>query len=1283
METIFTTDYYKIGIWVILGLTFAAYIGLMILWNKKYVPYRRARGQATPQFGTATKRITDFAFKEDPRSIAPKKAPKLAKKLLTLKTINWTLLGLTLLFVGINRLDMAWIPLTVLIIVIAVQTSGPLKQRDKILQRMYAVAASSFGYGKQGELNPWAFVRIKKWEGLTQPSETHLSIPANWDASSYARRDGLEAHFNTTVTDSNSWIYEWKTADGVVIARPISHLPERADYPGSEKHPWHVIPMGVGAEGEVTVDLTSTPHMLVCGTTGSGKALALTTPVLTTKGWKTIGTIQTGDVLYRTDGKTTTITHLHPIITPQKAYKVTFKSGESITVDAEHLWETVTKKTLLSEKENHKETALVPQEKAFTILQEYYNAENEDTISIPELKHLLNLKTSSALYRVAKQVGEAELVQKTAVINYTQEPVSQKQKFVTVNKEEFISLYNNRNIIPTKTKPLTAYNYEKLAEYARETRSTDTVTLENIQEYVNATPATKKWLQKNLDLTLPAPQMLQKAVQKAEKATDLFPTKIFTLDTATEEITYEDVANIMPMVPADEVKQKFYYLTTKAQTRKIVVKETTRKFSDKPKIIQTAPVPHYPKKLILRAVLERSGYYPEAGAQLDPGAQIRSTEEILNTFTSQTHLYKGDTLHSPNHYIKTAKPLSGDPTIHLPVKPYTLGAYLGDGYTSSGRICGEDIEVFQNIQAEGYKVQNITTRSGSVKDFYEYTFVDLGKNLKDLGVSYGSRTFVHADGPVKHIPDVYLRTTEENRRQLLRGLLDTDGSVKSDGRLVFSNTNEKIIESVTTLIASLGYTVEVENGATVKSDNKRIYHVIFHASPKDELFGLTRKNIKHTQRFKGNVTDHLSTAHKIVHIEEVTPEPMRCISVDAEDRLFLVGRTLVPTHNSVLQRNLIFHCIQHNDMWRFLGVDVKRVELKPFAKYKQTVLGIGTNLEDGVEIVRYAKEVMESRYEEMEERGVNHFKDLLDENGKPPYAIMLMVDEAYMFMATEGAKTDEGKMRDQLHGDAGVMLGEIARLGRASGVHLVLATQRPDATVIKGELKANLDIRIAAGRLDATPSSMVLDSGAATQLPGHIKGRGIVRFGGHQEQFQGYFAPQEWIDQWLEQHPGVEPTVVPKKRASSPVEQDEVNTELEELASHYNFDDGKIDVQGTTVETQVTSVPEEFETTDPDMLDLSPEPVPAPVVEPTNPDKVAEDYFASLGLSDLGVTPVQEENPPAPATVTPPPVESTPTGFPSLPTVPSRPTLPSLPPRPTLNSSSNSGKPFPGLPPKP
>src|SRR5699024_12048634 len=59
---------------------------------------------------------------------------------------------------------------------------------------------------------------------------------------------------------------------------------------------------------------------------------------------------------------------------------------------------------------------------------------------------------------------------------------------------------------------------------------------------------------------------------------------------------------------------------------------------------------------------------------------------------------------------------------------------------------------------------------------------------------------------------------------------------------------------------------------------------------------------------------------------------------------------------------------------------------------------------------------------------------------------------------------DEGKAEDELRGEASMIIGSIARLGRAAGVPLILATQRPDAKLIPGETKENLHVRINCGQ---------------------------------------------------------------------------------------------------------------------------------------------------------------------------------------------------------------------------
>lgn len=112
--------------------------------------------------------------------------------------------------------------------------------------------------------------------------------------------------------------------------------------------------------------------------------------------------------------------------------------------------------------------------------------------------------------------------------------------------------------------------------------------------------------------------------------------------------------------------------------------------------------------------------------------------------------------------------------------------------------------------------------------------------------------------------------------------------------------------------------------------------------------------------------------------------------------------------------------------------------------------------------------------------------------------------------------TDEGKADDELKGEAAMILSSIARLGRAAGVHLVIATQRPDATVISGEAKANLGVRINCGRTDSTASNMILGTGDGMRVRANPRGRLYLRIYGNGDHGQGFFAPASWIDEYLQ-----------------------------------------------------------------------------------------------------------------------------------------------------------------------
>ena len=109
-----------------------------------------------------------------------------------------------------------------------------------------------------------------------------------------------------------------------------------------DHHPM-VVGLGKDVEGRVLVaNLSKMPHLLIAGATGSGKALALDTPIPTPRGWTTMGEVQPGDEVFDESGLPCTVTAATLVMMGRPCYEVEFSDGTVIVADAEHLWRTST-----------------------------------------------------------------------------------------------------------------------------------------------------------------------------------------------------------------------------------------------------------------------------------------------------------------------------------------------------------------------------------------------------------------------------------------------------------------------------------------------------------------------------------------------------------------------------------------------------------------------------------------------------------------------------------------------------------------------------------------------------------------------------------------------------------------------------------------------------------------------------------------------------------------------------------------------------------------------------
>ena len=337
-------------------------------------------------------------------------------------------------------------------------------------------------------------------------------------------------------------------------------------------------------------------------------------------------------------------------------------------------------------------------------------------------------------------------------------------------------------------------------------------------------------------------------------------------------------------------------------------------------------------------------------------AAVRTTEDIANSVRCPTKDAR------INHSVTNTEAVQL-PERELLVPPYTMGAWLGDGTSASAQITSADPEIIARIEGEGLHVVasekaalrysiKLPTEVVEAKDCVVCgkQFVPFPLNVRTCGQSCGGKArFMSAPvaapkcidcgkvttglhrcqacrssiGTVqarlrtigvlgdKHVPIDYLRGSETQRRALLAGLLDTDGTVTGGGSVQFAVTNERLVRGVRELIVSLGYRVQMSTKRVRgRSETSSTAFTLTFATD-DVVFGLHRKQILHKERRAAGSTVR-SGSRFIVDVRRVDSVPVRCVEVDNADHLYLASESMIPTHNSTLSMDFMRSCsIKH------------------------------------------------------------------------------------------------------------------------------------------------------------------------------------------------------------------------------------------------------------------------------------------------------------------------------------------------------------------------------------
>lgn len=225
--------------------------------------------------------------------------------------------------------------------------------------------------------------------------------------------------------------------------------------------------------------------------------------------------------------------------------------------------------------------------------------------------------------------------------------------------------------------------------------------------------------------------------------------------------------------------------------------------------------------------------------------------------------------------IQAQRPLQL-PDADLPVPPYVLGLWLGDGHSRCGIITKgeEDIPYLRSrVEALGFK----TTTLANPQTF---GILKLKVLLREIGVLEN-----------KHIPQQYLRASRRQRIDLLQGLIDSDGYVSPGGQVEFSSCRKELAEQTLELVRSLGVkAMMLEGTATLYG---RVigpkYRVMFYMA---EAASLPRK--------AQNCRSGIRGTRRYITVSPAGKSDTVCIQVDSLSSMFLCGKSMLPTHNSEL-----------------------------------------------------------------------------------------------------------------------------------------------------------------------------------------------------------------------------------------------------------------------------------------------------------------------------------------------------------------------------------------------
>lgn len=243
--------------------------------------------------------------------------------------------------------------------------------------------------------------------------------------------------------------------------------------------------------------------------------------------------------------------------------------------------------------------------------------------------------------------------------------------------------------------------------------------------------------------------------------------------------------------------------------------------------------------------------------------------------------------------------------VNLPIDPYVLGYWLGDGCCGTACIAvgTKDIDHIESqILDAGYKLGSkyfVERREDTWGSGWVLTVTDgeMARNGVNNSIPTKLRKLEVFNYGQKHIPDIYQRASVDQRLALLQGLMDSDGCITHcDGKIrcQFGSVFPALAQDVLSLVRGLGARTAMFTKKTKTQDQ-----ITMQWTPTFDPFRMTRKSSRFIPPLpQDERRGRRNWAMNVVDVQRVSSIPTRCIAVEHDSHVFLVGRTFIPTHNT-------------------------------------------------------------------------------------------------------------------------------------------------------------------------------------------------------------------------------------------------------------------------------------------------------------------------------------------------------------------------------------------------